>query len=153
MSKADREDKYAGRTHIKSGQYGGGNSVKVNKDMKDFPKMREHAKSMSRQHDKGKRQTEADVKCWSGHPMAFQTRDLGTWAWNCNKCNNKLGDAFASCTVGCPDSFVCEDCFFSAGGNTSRDSHWPGSWDSHWPGLPGYSSSGASSSTGWNRNG
>ena len=150
MPRQERNDRYAGRTKIASGQYGGKHTVKVDRNLKDFSKMSGHAKSMSKQHDEGKRQTEEDVTCKNGHPMVFQTRDLATWAHECSKCPNQLGEAFASCTIGCNDSFVCEECFFSAGGNTSRDTHVPEPWDSHWPGLPGYSSGGASSSSGWN---
>jgi len=155
MPRQERNDRYAGRTRIASGQYGGGHTVKVDKNLKDWSKMIGHARSMNRQHDEGKRQTEEDVTCKNGHPMVFQTRDLATWAHECSMCTNQLGTAFACCTVGCNESFTCEDCFFNAGGNTSRNAHVPDAWDdpqwtSHWPGLPGYSSGGASSSSGWN---
>jgi len=87
----------------------------VDKNLKDWSKMIGHARSMNRQHDAGKRQTEEDVTCENGHPMVFQTRDLATWAHECNMCVNQLGTAFACCTVGCNESFTCEDCFFNAG--------------------------------------
>ena len=133
MPRQEREEKYAGRSRLISGQYGGGGTIQMNKEMKDFVPMREAAQTVNRQHDQGIRMQEKTIRCFKGHPMVFQNRALGTWAMLCNRCNGQITNAFAQCSVGCPTSSVCEKCYFSAGGDTSR------SWD--------HSQGGASSSS------
>ena len=134
MSRREREEKYEGRSKLVSGQYGGGGTIQMNKEMKDFVPMREAAQTVNRQHDQGIKMQRKDIRCIKGHPMVFQNKALGTWAMLCNLCNGQIRTAFAACSVGCPTSTVCERCYFKAGGDTSR------SWND-------YSQGGASSSS------
>ena len=108
--------------------------------MKDFVPMRNAAQEINRQHDQGKKMRMEEIRCKEDHPMVFQTKALSTWRMLCNECNRPIQTAFAQCSVGCPTSTVCENCYFKAGGDTSR------SWGDYGHGSTDRSQGGASSS-------